>query len=51
VDEHHFLAGFNVDHTPEVTGVEFLGGFLGFRREYKRMETHSNVLRLFWFSI
>jgi hypothetical protein len=51
VDEHHFLAGFNIDHTPEVTGVEFLGGFLGFRREYKRMETHSNVLRLFWFSI
>ncbi|MBL8019812.1 MAG: hypothetical protein JNM27_09120 [Leptospirales bacterium] len=50
-DEHHFLAGFNVDSSPEKTGFEFLGGFLGFQREYKRMETTRNVFRVLWFSL
>lgn len=51
-EEHHFFVGFNYDNTPDVTGVEFLGGFLGFRREYNREDRETkNRVRLLWFSI
>jgi len=50
-EEHHFILGFNIDQSPQVSGVEFLGGFLGFRREYTRMETTKNVARVLWFSL
>ncbi len=49
-EEHHFVLGFNFDKTPESTGLEFLGGFLGFRREYTRMETSQTKVRLLWFT-
>ncbi len=58
---HLFVAGFEYHSTPEYWSVEFLGGFLGYRRDYAipaggdltggRSLEARNTLRLLWFDI
>jgi hypothetical protein len=56
----HFLLGFETHSTPEYWSVEFLGGFLGYRRNYpvsnltgaaRSADVDGHILRLLWLDI
>lgn len=51
-EEHHFLIGFEYHNTPDYWNVNFLGGFLGWRRDYPSDGGDAyNTLQLLWLDI
>lgn len=50
-EEHHFLIGLELHLTPRLFEVSFLGGFLGFRRDYPLNESAYSTLQFLWLDI
>ncbi len=55
---HHFLLGFETHNEPEYWSVEFLGGFLGYRRDHPGVElpggrtsVGGHTLKFLWLDI